>query len=123
MSCQSTKVFFLTLNSLKVYSEVEREASVVRRVEGVVADVGQADVVSQFGVEEVVAHAAAYAQAAVEALKVVVGERLLRLPLLEVLYPAADAVGQVTAEERLQRKVFAYGVDVFHDDGHLDVAL
>ena len=46
----------------------------MRRVEGVVADVGQSDVVSQFGVEEVVAHAAAYAQAAVEALEVVVGE-------------------------------------------------
>lgn len=106
---------------LEVHAEVEREAAVVRRVERVVADVGQADVVGQVGVEQVEAYAASNAQAAVKALEGVVGERAEGLARAEVLYLSAYSVGQVSSEEGLQREVAVDGVDVLQHDGHFDV--
>ena len=52
----------------EVYAYAEREATVVRRVELVVADVSKTNVVGQVGIEQVVSHAAAKPQTAVSAI-------------------------------------------------------
>ena len=55
----------------EVYAYAEREATVVRRVELVVADVSKTNVVGQVGIEQVVSHAAAKPQTAVETFEAV----------------------------------------------------
>ena len=67
---------FMGVKNLEVHTEVEVEAAIVRGVERVVADIAQADVVWQVGIEQVVAHAAADAQTAVETLEGGVRERV-----------------------------------------------
>lgn len=78
---------------LEVYAEVERQTSVVRRVERVVTDVRQTDVVCYVEVEQVVSHAASYAQTSVKALEGIVGERAegLALVIVFILPPTPHA--------------------------------
>lgn len=106
---------------LEVYAEVERQTSVVRRVERVVTDVRQTDVVCYVEVEQVVSHAASYAQTSVKALECIVGERAESLALVIVLHLAAHAACQISAELRLHGEVVGDAVDVFQHDGHLYV--
>ena len=55
----------------EVDAEVYVEATVVRGVKLVVADVGETDVIAEVGIEHVVGKSAAHAQSAVEALEAV----------------------------------------------------
>ena len=102
---------------LEVYAEVERQTSVVRRVECVVTDVRQTDVVCYVEVEQVVSHA----QTSVKALEGIVGERAEGLALVIVFHLAAHAACQISAELRLHGEVVGDAVNVFQHYWHLYV--
>lgn len=64
-------LFWMKSTRSEVYAYAECEATVVRRVELVVADVCKTNVVGQVGIEQVVSHAAAKPQTAVETFEAV----------------------------------------------------
>ena len=64
-------LFWMRFTRSEVYAYAEREATVVRRVELVVADVCKTNVVGQVSIEQVVSHAAAKPQTAVETFEAV----------------------------------------------------
>ena len=64
-------LFWMRFTRSEVYAYADREATVVRRVELVVADVCKTNVVGQVGIEQVVSHAAAKPQTAVETFEAV----------------------------------------------------
>lgn len=95
----------------EVHATVYRQATCARRVELVVADVGESEVVGDVGIEDVVAQAASHAQAAVKTLEEMFRERLLCHAVAIVLYLAAYAVGYVSANgcmENLPCMTWAY---------------
>ena len=64
-------LFWMRFTRSEVYAYAEREATVVRRVELVVAYVCKTNVVGQVSIEQVVSHAAAKPQTAVETFEAV----------------------------------------------------
>ena len=105
---------------LEVYTDVDEEVAGAGGVEIVLADVGEADVETQFGIEHLILGTAADAQAAVEAIVVVEGA--VRLADAVVLRLATDAVGQIATEEGLDVQVVVDIEGVFDGDGYLQVA-
>ena len=82
-------------NILEIYSEVELQTSIVGGIEGVVANVGETDVVGQVAVEHVVCHAAAQTKTTIQSLEVVIVERALGFSILEVLDFSTNAYAEV----------------------------
>lgn len=109
-----------SFSCLEVHTDVDEEVAGAGCVEVVLANVGEAYVEAQFGIEHLILGAAADAQSAVEAVVVVKGA--VRLADAVVLRLAADAVGQIAADEGLDVQVVVDIEGVFDGDGYLQIA-
>ena len=91
------------------------------RVERILRDVGEAYIVACFHVEHVEHHTAAEAQSSIEALEVIVGERVLGRAQVLIFDLSADATGQITAKERRHGDVVVELQLVFQQERYLEV--
>lgn len=105
---------------LEVHTDVDEEVAGAGCVEIVLANIGEADVEAQFGIEHLIFGAAADAQSAVEAVDVVKGA--VRPAAAVVFRLAADAVGQIAADKGLDVQVVVDIEGVFDGDGYLQIA-
>ena len=121
LSRSHARKYILRFWNLEVHSEVQRQTSVVRRVELIVTDIRQTHVIGQVGIKHVVGNAAAQTKSAVEALEAVARERRIYFSLAIVLYLSAHTTCQVSAGKRLDGEVVVDRVGIFHSQRHLQI--
>lgn len=88
----------------------------MRCVELVVTDIGEAEVVGEVGIEQVVGYAATEAQTAIKMLEHVLRERMNSITIGKILRLSANAQREVATGKWLHREVLVYLYAVFHND-------
>ena len=94
---------------LEVHTNGGEEGAGVGGVEVVVRDVGEAEIIAQLGIEEIVLHAATHTDTAIETLEAFIIERAIGLAHAEILNLATNAGCHIAAHEGLEAE---HGVEL-----------
>ena len=109
------------MDGSEVDSYIEVECAAMSLGKAVVCDVGKAELVVDFGIEYVVAHAASEDESAVEVTEVALAECRPRLAGVIVLDLSANAMCEITAQMWDDGDVVVEFDGILHNDGHLEV--
>ena len=106
---------------LEVDTDGGEEGACVGGVEVVVGDVGEAKIVTELGIEEIVLHTTAHADTAIETLKAFIIERAIGLAHAEILDLTTDAGCHIAAHEGLEAEHGVELVLILEHHGQLEV--